>query len=93
MRTVIADVLVAAGVLTCVLAAAGALVVREPLDRLHFLTPVTSAGTPLIGTGLGVATGWHLATATLLLCVAVVFVAGPVLASATGRVIAGRDTP
>ena len=79
-------VLVAAGVLVCLLSAAGAVKARTVLDRLHFLTPVTSVGTPLIAVGLAVHAGWHLATALLLLCAAVMLPAGPVLASATGNV-------
>jgi multisubunit Na+/H+ antiporter MnhG subunit len=79
-------VLIAAGVLVCLLSAAGAVRARTVLDRLHFLTPVTSVGTPLIAIGLAIHAGWHLATALLLLCAAVMLPAGPVLASATGRV-------
>lgn len=75
----------AAGVLVCVVASLGALVPRDLLDRLHFITPVTSVGAPLIGLGVAIDTGWHLATALTLLCVAVVAVSGPVLAAATGR--------
>ena len=84
--------LIGAGVLVCLLSAAGAVRARDVLDRLHFLTPVTSVGTPLIAIGLAVHAGWHLATALLLLCAAVLLPAGPVLASATGRVAhrAGR---
>ncbi|MCU7726266.1 monovalent cation/H(+) antiporter subunit G [Actinoplanes sp. KI2] len=78
-------VLIAAGVLVCLLSAAGALRARTVLDRLHLLTPVTSVGTPLIAIGLAVHAGWHLATALLLLCAAVMLPAGPVLASATGH--------
>jgi len=77
--------LAAAGVLVCVVAALGALVPRDLLDRLHFVTPVTSVGIPLIGLGLAIDTGWHLATALILVIVAVVAGTGPLLAAATGR--------
>jgi multisubunit Na+/H+ antiporter MnhG subunit len=86
-RAILADVLVVAGVASCVFAGVGALAARSLLDRLHFLTPITSAGTPLIGVGLAVHAGWQPATALVLLCTAVAFVSGPVLAAATGRVI------
>lgn len=85
--SVVAEALAALGVLICVAAAIRAALARDPLDRLHFVTPVTSAGTPLIGVGLAVHSGWTLATAMVLLTVAVLFAAGPVLASATGRVL------
>ncbi len=79
-------VLVTAGVLVCLLSALGAIRAPDVLHRLHFLTRVTSVGTPMIAIGLAVHAGWHLATALLLLCAAVMLPAGPVLASATGRV-------
>jgi multicomponent Na+:H+ antiporter subunit G len=88
---VVAAGLVGAGVLVCVLSALGAVAARDVLDRLHYLTPVTSAGTPLIALGLAVHAGWHLATMLVLLCAAVMLAAGPVLASATGRVAVRRD--
>lgn len=84
----LAQVLVGAGVLVCVAACLGALVPRRPLDRIHFVTPLTSLGTPLIGLGLAVATGWHLAGATILLTAGVVALTGPALATATARLAA-----
>lgn len=87
---IVAAVLVWAGVGVCVVSAAGALVPRDLLDRLHFLTPVTSVGTPLIGIGLAIASGWHLATAMILLIVATVAPTGPVLAAATARIVAEK---
>lgn len=83
-----AGLLAGAGVLVCVVSACGALVPADIVDRLHFLTPVTSLGTPLIGLGLAVHTGWHLATATILLIVAATAATGPVLAAATARIAA-----
>ena len=85
---VAATVLVWTGAAVCVASAAGALVPRDLLDRLHFLTPVTSVGTPLIGAGLAIAGGRHLATAMILLIVAAVAPTGPVLAAATARIVA-----
>jgi multisubunit Na+/H+ antiporter MnhG subunit len=87
-HSIVAAVLVAAGVLVCVAASVGAVVAGDVLDRLHFVAPVTSAGTPLIGLGLAVDTGWHLATATIVVTVAVVAITGPVLAAATARTAA-----
>lgn len=90
--SVAAGVVAGVGVLICVLAVIRAALARDALDRLHFVTPVTSAGTPLIGLGLALRSGWNLATALVLLCVVVSFAAGPVLASETGRVLhAERD--
>jgi multisubunit Na+/H+ antiporter MnhG subunit len=85
---VVSDVLLGAGVLVAVAAAVGALAVREVLDRLHYLTPVTSLAGPLVGASLAVANGWGATTAQILLTVALLAVAGPVLESATGRLLA-----
>lgn len=87
----VSAVLVAAGVLVCVAASLGVLLPRTVLDRIHFLTPVTSVGAPLIGLGLAVGTGWHLSTALILLTALVLAVTGPVLAAATARVAAQRQ--
>jgi multicomponent Na+:H+ antiporter subunit G len=58
------------------------------LERLHFLTPATSFGAPLIGLGLCVRNGWGLATGEIFLVVVLLFLSGPVVSSATGRLIA-----
>jgi multisubunit Na+/H+ antiporter MnhG subunit len=84
-QNTVGAVLAVAGVAVCVVATAGALVPRDLLDRLHFLAPVTSVGVPLIGAGVAVGTGWHLTTLLVVVTVLVVAVAGPGLASATGR--------
>jgi multisubunit Na+/H+ antiporter MnhG subunit len=85
---VVSDVLLGAGVLVAVAAAVGALTMRDVLDRLHFLTPVTSLAAPLVGASLAVANGWGATTAQILLTVFLLAVAGPVLESATGRTLA-----
>jgi multisubunit Na+/H+ antiporter MnhG subunit len=87
-HSVVACVLVSAGVLVCVATSVGAVFPRDVLDRLHFVAPVTSLGTPLVGVGLAVDSGRHLSTALILVTVAVVAVTGPVLAAATGRAAA-----
>lgn len=84
-QSTVGAVLAVAGVGVCVVAAAGALVPRNVLDRLHFLAPVTSVGVPLVGAGVAVDTGWHLTTLLVVVTVLVVAVTGPALASATGR--------
>lgn len=89
--TLVAHLLAGLGVLLVTASACAALLPRSTRGRLHFLTPVTSLGAPLVGLGLAVDTGWHLATAAILVTVAVVTVTGPALAAATGRVSALRD--
>jgi multisubunit Na+/H+ antiporter MnhG subunit len=88
---VIAWVLLAAGTLVVVVSAVAAALVKDFYRRLHFLTPVTSIGGPLIGLALAVENGWGLTTAIVLLTVALLGFTAPVLAAAVGRVGAQRD--
>lgn len=88
---VVAVVLLGAGVLVAVASAIGALVVRDVLDRLHFLSPVTSLAAPLVGIAMAVENGWSLATAGILFTVFLLALSGPVLGSATGRLVAQRQ--
>lgn len=61
------------------------------LTRVHFLSPVTSLGAPIAGAGVCVGEGWGLASGETILILAVLFLSGPVLGAATGRVIAQQD--
>jgi multicomponent Na+:H+ antiporter subunit G len=88
--TVVAMVLVFTGVAIVVVSAAAMLRARPLLTKLHLLSPITTAGAPLIGAGLAVANGWHLGSGAILLTVALLAVTGPVLQSATRRVEAQR---
>lgn len=84
---VAAAVLLWAGVTVVVASSLGMLVFRDTLQRLHYLTPVTSLGVPLIGLALAVENGWGLTTAQLLFITFLVVVTGPVLGSATARLV------
>jgi multicomponent Na+:H+ antiporter subunit G len=79
------------GVGVVVLAALAALRVRRPEDRMHFLTPTTSVGTPLVGLGLVLQNGWSLTSAQIVLTCVLLMITGPVLASATVRVAGQRE--
>lgn len=80
-----------AGVAVVLLAVLGCLRVRRPEDRLHFLTPTTSLGTPLVGLGLVLQNGWSLTSAEIVLICVLVAITGPVLASATMRLASQRE--
>lgn len=69
----------------------GALMVRRVYNRLHYLTPATSLGAPLIGLALAIENGWSLTTAEIVFTVGLLAIAGPVLEAATGRVAAQRE--
>lgn len=80
---------VGAGVAVLVLAATGALAIgADELKRLHFLTPTTSVAGPLICVGLCLDDGWGITSGETVLIVGLLFVSGPVLSAATGRLIA-----
>jgi monovalent cation/proton antiporter MnhG/PhaG subunit len=89
VRHLVGLVLVAAGCAVTVLAALGA--ARMPRDvfaRLHFVTPITSVGIPLVAVGLSVESGQLFTVAELLFIAVLAFVAGPILESESGRVAA-----
>jgi multicomponent Na+:H+ antiporter subunit G len=79
------------GVALVVLTALASLRVRRTEDRLHFLTPATSVGTPLVCLGLALENGWSLTTAQIVLVGVLMAITGPVLASAAVRVALQRQ--
>lgn len=87
----IALVLLWLGTAVIVVAALGSLLMHSLYARLHFLTPITTVGAPLIGIGLAVDSHSGLAAGEYLLIVAVMAVSGPALEAATGRVTAQRE--
>lgn len=91
MTTDVVLALLAAGLAVTVAAALGALTCRKAVTRLHFIAPITSLGFPLIGVALAVDNGWSLTTLQVLFIVGLLAVSGPVLGSATARVIAQRE--
>lgn len=91
MTHALALALLWAGAGITVLAAVRAVLARTPYNRLHYLTPITSFGGPLIGLSLAIETGWYLATVEILVIIALLAVSGPVLEAATARVAAQRD--
>jgi len=88
---VIVWVLLAAGCLIVVASSLAVVLVRDFYRRLHWLTPITSIGGPLIGLSVSVANGWSLTTAVVMLTVVLLGVTGPVLTAAVGRAAAQHD--
>jgi multisubunit Na+/H+ antiporter MnhG subunit len=84
-------VLLWAGVAAVVLSCLGGLTLRRVYNRLHYLTPMTSIGAPLIGLALAIDNGWGLTTADILFDVFLLVLTGPVLEAATGRAAAQRE--
>jgi multicomponent Na+:H+ antiporter subunit G len=80
-----------AGIAVVVLSCLGALTLRRVYNRLHYLTPATSLGAPLIGLALAIENGWGLTMAEDLFIVFLLALTGPVLEAATGRMAAQRE--
>jgi multicomponent Na+:H+ antiporter subunit G len=89
--TIVSRLLLAIGVAVIVASALGALGFRQVHNRLHFITPMTSLGAPLVGLALAIENGWGETTAEILFTVFLLAVAGPVLEAATGRLHAQRQ--
>jgi multicomponent Na+:H+ antiporter subunit G len=91
VRHAIALALVSLGTAVIVASAVGAAAIgRDAFNRLHFITPVTSLGAPLVAVGLSVQEGPGYTTAEILFIALLLFVAGPALESATARTEAQR---
>lgn len=91
VTSAVAEVLLWAGIAITVLSCLGALTFRRVYLRLHYLTPMTSIGAPLVGLALAVENGWGLTTAQDVFIVFLLATTGPVLEAATGRVSAERE--
>jgi multisubunit Na+/H+ antiporter MnhG subunit len=83
--------LVLAGMGTGVIALAGvgaAVVAGDVFTRLHFVTPVTSIGAPLVGAGLCVESRQPWVITEVVVIVVLLFLSGPVLESSAARAAA-----
>jgi multicomponent Na+:H+ antiporter subunit G len=87
----VAVILVVAGTVVIAAACLAALVTPDKYTRLHYATPITSFGGPLIAVGLSVDSGPNLTTASILLPTALLFFSGPILSAAIGRMLAQRE--
>ena len=86
MRDVVTGVLVGAGVAAQLFVCLGVLLMRDALDRLHYVAAST-LGVALVGAGVLVAAGPSLIGLKAILTAAFLLVTGPVLSHATARAI------
>lgn len=90
--SVAAAVLLAVGLGAVSLSAAGIVLVREPYQRLHFLTPATTVGATAIVIALMIVEPHPgRATVKLALILAILLLAGPVITMATARARSRAD--
>jgi multicomponent Na+:H+ antiporter subunit G len=79
-----------AGTVVVIASTVAALRMRRAYNRLHFITPATSLGAPLICAALVAENGWGLTAALDVLVVLLLALTAPVLEAATARVAAQR---
>lgn len=91
-REVIADILLGLAVLTVASASVGVLVMRDPYQKLHYVTPAALVAPALVATAVFVQAGLVENTGETVLTLLVMIVAGPYLSHATVRAIRVRDT-
>ena len=86
MRDVLTGVLVGAGVAVQVFACLGVMMMRDALDRLHYVG-ASAAGIACLCAAVVVSAGPSLIALKALLAAGFLLVTGPVLAHATARAI------
>lgn len=92
MRTDVALACISLGVLVVVGSCVGARrAAADPLVLLHFVTPITSVGAPLVELGLVVQHGVGLTSAVVVACVVLLALGAPALQTATARCIAEHE--
>ena len=84
------DVLVAAGVLGELLCCLGLVLMRDVFDRLHYAMASTTVPPFLIAAAVVVEEDWTQPAINALVIAGALFVANPVLASATARAARSR---
>jgi multicomponent Na+:H+ antiporter subunit G len=91
VRTTVTIVLLAAGILVIVATAVRALAAGDDLVRVHYLSPATSLGVPLVGLGIAITAGWTWTTATVALVVVLLAVTSAPLSAAIASTIAEQE--
>lgn len=86
VRDVATTVLLVAGLAAQLLAVAGVVLLREPLDRLHYLA-VSTLATTCLAAAVVVRESFSLIGLSALLLVAFVAFTAPVLSHVTGRAL------
>jgi multisubunit Na+/H+ antiporter MnhG subunit len=91
-RDIGADVLLGLAVLTVLTASLGVLVMRDPYQKLHFVTPAALVAPVLVALAVLVRAGLDENTGETCLALLLMGIAGPYLSHATARAIRIRDT-
>jgi multisubunit Na+/H+ antiporter MnhG subunit len=90
-QPIVADVFLAAAVLTVAASSIGILLMRDAYQRVHFVTPIAIVAPVFVAIAVSVRDGLGEQTAQVWLVVAILCVAGPVLSHATVRAARVRE--
>jgi multicomponent Na+:H+ antiporter subunit G len=84
-RSILVDVLLGAGVVVQLISVVGVLAMPHVFDRLHYLTPASSLGVPLVAAAVVAREALSHQGISALLVAGFLFLTGPVLTHATAR--------
>jgi len=90
-RDIVTDVLLALAVIVVVSASVGVLVMRDPYQKLHFVTPAALVAPVLVALAVLVRMGLVENTGETCLALLFMVIAGPFLSHATVRAIRVRE--
>jgi multisubunit Na+/H+ antiporter MnhG subunit len=91
LQDVVTDVLLALAVMLVLVSSLGVLVMRQDLEKVHYVTPAALVAPLFVALAVTVQQGWSQDTAQTWLAVLVMAATGPVLAHATARAIRTRQ--
>jgi multisubunit Na+/H+ antiporter MnhG subunit len=91
VQRVIIDVLLAIAVFFVLASAFGVLLMRQPYDKVHFVTPAAVVAPVLVAAAVLVQAGWKENSAMAWLALFFMVVSAPVLAHATVRAMRVRE--
>jgi multicomponent Na+:H+ antiporter subunit G len=92
IKDIISDILLGLAVLIVLGASVGVLVMRDPYQKLHFVTPAALVAPALVAVAILVQMGVFENTGETFLALLFMVIAGPFLSHATIRAIRVRET-
>lgn len=90
-KEAVADVFLAGAVFLVLASSLGVLLMRTPVDKVHFVTPVTVVAPILLAMALIIRMGWDENSAMTWLALFFMVATGPFLSHATVRAMRVRD--
>jgi multisubunit Na+/H+ antiporter MnhG subunit len=90
-RDIVCDVLLGLAVLVVISASVGVLLMRDPYQKLHYVTPAALVAPALVALAVLVAAGLDENTGETCLALLFIVIAGPFLSHATIRAIRVRE--